>query len=383
MDEIDAAAWVAESDLLPCLRHLFGTNIPTVGGWTRERMVGGGGEELGVWNLTGTVSIDGVSKSWNVFLKGWAVPRAGSRPQDWDWPEREALLYQSGFLCGLPAAITAPKFFGETQRPDGSSWLWLEGISDEGARWPLERYAVAARHLGRMNGAFLVDRDLPDQAWLSRRWLGQWLEVAGPAVKELGMSGHHPLVRQVLPPPITSAFTRLWHDRYDFLALLHTLPRTFCHLDAFRRNLIFRTRPDGRQEMIAIDCGYAGIAAIGEEIAPLVAATLFFGEFPAQSAQLLEDAVLGAYVEGLHDAGWRGDAELVRTGYVIAVALRYGVGLLRGVLFYILDESNHPRMERMVGMPMSDIVEMFSILEVWVAELSAEATSRLGHGRRQ
>jgi hypothetical protein len=38
----------------------------------------------------------------------------------------------------------------------------------------------------------------------------------------------------------------------------------------------------------------------------------------------LEDVVLAGYVEGLADAGWRGDERLVRLGYTAGIAMRWG-----------------------------------------------------------
>ena len=40
--------------------------------------------------------------------------------------------------------------------------MWLEDVSEStDAQWTLEQYAIAARHLGQMNGSFLTDRALP------------------------------------------------------------------------------------------------------------------------------------------------------------------------------------------------------------------------------
>jgi hypothetical protein len=64
-------------------------------------------------------------------------------------------------------------------------------------------------------------------------------------------------------------------------------------------------------------------------------------------------------------------------GYVASVALRYGVGALRGQMFYFLGPQNHPRMERMMGMPMSDIIVLFGVLNAWMAELGEDALRTL------
>jgi hypothetical protein len=57
-------------------------------------------------------------------------------------------------------------------------------------------------------------------------------------------------------------------------------------------------------------------------------ATLVFGTMrrqavPVQRASTLAHTVLQHYEQGLRDAGWRGDPQLVRLGYAAAVALRW------------------------------------------------------------
>ena len=42
--------------------------------------------------------------------------------------------------------------------------MWLEDASEStDTQWNIEQYAVAARHLGQMNGGYL---ELPSQPWL-------------------------------------------------------------------------------------------------------------------------------------------------------------------------------------------------------------------------
>jgi hypothetical protein len=44
------------------------------------------------------------------------------------------------------------------------AWLWLEFVTEATERvWPLGHFAVAARDLGRFNGAYLAGSALPEQ----------------------------------------------------------------------------------------------------------------------------------------------------------------------------------------------------------------------------
>ena len=82
--------------------------------------------------------------------------------------------------------------------------------------------------------------------------------------------------------------------------------------------------------------------------------------------------MLDAYTGGLRLAGWDVDERTLRRGYLTALTLRYGIGTLRGEMFYLLEEGNHARMEAMMGRPMDAIIELFADLEGWVAERAAE-----------
>src|SRR3712207_7779326 len=67
--------------------------------------------------------------------------------------------------------------------------------------------------------------------------------------------------------PYTTLFRsrRLWEERERFLTALDRLPQTFCHHDAFRRNLLVRRGPEG-EELVALDWTQTGHGAVGQEL---------------------------------------------------------------------------------------------------------------------
>ena len=97
------------------------------------------------------VTADG--RPWSAVRK--VLQRAGARWTD-DW-RREIDVYASGFLESLPAGITAPRVYAIEETEEQAS-LWLEDVSESIPVWPLARYGVAARDLGRFNGAYLAGR---------------------------------------------------------------------------------------------------------------------------------------------------------------------------------------------------------------------------------
>lgn len=113
--------------------------------------------------------------------------------------------------------------------------------------------------------------------------------------------------------------------RSGLLDALDRLPHTLCHLDAWRPNLLSVGTPNGDSETVALDWAFVGTGAIGEEVGQLVAADLLFAGADASRPAEFGEMVLASFVEGLRDAGWRGDARLVRLGYSASAALRWGV----------------------------------------------------------
>src|SRR5215211_6190672 len=140
------------------------------------------------------------------------------------------------------------------------------------------------------------------------------------------------------PPSVVIEITRLWTERERFLTALDRLPQTFCHLDAFRRNLLYRAEPDG-EEVVAIDWSYAGHGAVGQELGQLVVASLFFFETVGSAPRDLDAACFAGYVTGLREAGWVGDERLVRPGFVADAALRHTIGLLGVIVPLVSDPA--------------------------------------------
>jgi hypothetical protein len=372
--------WVTTSEITAAVRRMPGKADVSVADWSGVRLTDGFGEGLGVWRVSGHATAGNALRTWSMVLKGWSAPPADAPSSAFNWPLRELQLYRSGLLAALPGAIRAPSCYGVVERPDGSSWLWLEEIIT-GARegsWSLGQYAEVSRHLGMVNAACLLECERFDGPWVSRDWLRGWVEAAAPFVAQLAEVAAHPVVRRTHSPAVIAAYTHLWDERRALLDQLDRQPRAFSHLDAFRRNVFLRPSADGMgdDDIVLIDWGFAGAAAIGEEIAPLVGASLYFVEVPIEDAIPLQDAVLAGYLEGLKAGGWRGDPDAVRRAYAIASTLRYGVGVLRVTLPILLDEARWPAVEQAMRQPIDVVIETVAGVNAWLMALGAEILPR-------
>ncbi|MEZ4865706.1 MAG: phosphotransferase [Caldilineaceae bacterium] len=299
--------------------------MATITNWSHQALDGGFSGSA-VHRVQGQAQTAKGRQSWSLILKVISAAGGGQAPTDFDYWQREALLYQSGLLAALPTDLITPRCYAVVEVSDQSCWLWLEdmGATDEG-EWPLEQYGVAARHLGQMNGAYLVGRALPQQPWLRQPDVRQRLTLAAPGIPELPRLRHHPLFAELWTDARLARVLRLWEEREQFLAVLDRLPQTFCHRDAFRRNLMARQDATGRAKTVLFDWGSAGLGLLGEELVPLFAATLNFVAVDIGRIPMLEQLIFAGYLAGLRAAGWQGDERLARFGFTALAALKIGV----------------------------------------------------------
>jgi hypothetical protein len=278
----------------------------------------------------GTARVREGTVPWAAVVKIVAPPVAGGGA-GWD---REARAYRSGLLRRLPGGLVAPRLL-HLGRAAGAVWLWLECVRDAfGGRWPLAHYGVAARHLGRFNGAYLGERAVPPRRWLRRDWAAGHSEPrhwAG-ARRELDRLLAHPDVRAAFPAAEGDRMRRLLDEQPLLMERLARLPQTLCHHDASSANLFARRVPPSAPaaggpgdgwETVAVDWEELGPGPPGAEAATLVFGSMRRGAVPARRAAALTRTALEGYAAGLRDAGWRGDERQVRLGFSAAVALRW------------------------------------------------------------
>jgi hypothetical protein len=369
MPEIDAAT------LAPLLHSLLGPNARIDGPWRGVPLHGGFGGQ-GLYRFHGHARVRDVVEPWSVVLKVCPTGSEHGDPSAWDAPRREVSAYGSGFLARLPGPLVAPRCLGLTEHSDGAAWLWLENIIDERpGSWDIDRFGLAARHLGSFNGVFLAADPLPDNTWFSRDWLRRYVAAEGGAAARLEVAQDAlPLLRQSFPPPVVAWLRKLWAEREDFLGVLDRLPQTFCHHDAFRRNLFARRGTGGVEQTVAIDWAFAGIGAVGADLAPLVIGSLLFFEVSGATHQELAEAALAEYMTGLRDVGWTGDEILVRLGFLSTAALLYTVGAVGLTLTIVGDSSHYAAVEQSMGRSMAEAVAGWN--ELWPFQIDLVEQAR-------
>lgn len=312
---------VEASELRRVVERLTGSDDP--GPWRCDELYDTvASASLGIWRIH--------SDRWSVVLKligqGGAAGHpqwlAGAEPGHWYYWRREALAYQSGLLSSFTGGLGAPVCHLIAERPDGSVALWLEdlGATSTGPTWSLSRYALSARHLGRAQGEFAVDRPLPRHPWLSGDWLRSYLEQRDGdiALLEEPAAWTTSLARRHVPEDLAPVLLQMRGDQELFLGALDRMPRTVCHLDLHPANL-FGT--DDRT--LLIDWAFMGIGALGEDVGNLVPdAVLDFHVGPERIDDLYQ-VIFTGYVAGLRDVGWNGSEETIDLAMSATIAAKY------------------------------------------------------------
>lgn len=326
--------------------------------WQVEPIHGGWGGAIGgtaLYRFTGQSEQHG---AWSIVLKVLYERPGENESSPYYW-KREYEIYRSGLLDLLPdTGLKPPTIYGFAQFSH-SCWVWMADIKAGKDSWTLDDYRTVSRRLGRFNGAYLSGLPIPDVVWLSNSWHCAIVPPLADTFERLDDFMQHPLAKRALPLADKETILSIWQERDRFCDALTTLPKTFCHLDAFRRNIFH-----GEQESILIDWAMAGRAAIGEELVTMVSLGIYFAEHPAGYGDVLDKAVFAGYMAGLRDAGWQGDAQLVRLGYCCAMVLR-GLAGVQQDLRLIVDENQHAQFRKMIGrkndpLAMAEIADNFA-----------------------
>jgi len=350
-DEVERA--IDQDTLTPLVRQVLNNPHTEVVDWQCHRVKGGiGGNQL--VKLTGSAQIQTDTHPWSLFLKILRQESATQDLSEFGW-KREAMAYQSGILDNLAGGIEAAICYLLDEKSDKEIWMWLEDLSGEAdAPWSVERYGLAARHIGQLNGFYLNEPSLPNYPWQLNAWERQAVARDG-SIDNFNQTKDHPIMQKMYPADTHPVIFHLWEERETYLnKLFDQLPQTFGHMDAFRTNLFSRTSDDNVTSTIAIDWAFIGTGAIGKEIKLLVFHSLFFDGAHIDKTQELDQVTFTGYLDGLQDMGWTGDPRLARYGYVMTAAM----SMLRfsGLGSIWLDESKHALIEEVTGRPFEEML---------------------------
>ena len=334
---------------------ILGEPLARLENWQVEPLSGGFEMFNRLYRLSGQAHTPSGERPWSLVLKTIRYDKSTDvNPQARQYWKREASFYRSALIADLACTFVPPRCYGVDQ--DGEiTLLWLEDIHESQPKpWTMQQYGEAARCLGCFNGSYLAGRSLPDVSWLSQRWLRFYVEESASMVHQLPELRKLSFFQSTYTELSDDFILEAWGRRSKFFDAIESLPQTYCHQDAFDGNLFLRRDPAGQRQVVGLDWAYTGIAAVGEEIAPLV--IMAFTLPIAENSQLYETCLQG-YLTGLAEAGYQADPRQVRFCSLAAMFYRYLFGAFLGEGWPVLrDERNHPMVAARFGVPAIGIV---------------------------
>jgi hypothetical protein len=343
MDVLDRLRSMTAEDLAPIVQRALGIEGAWPSSWSCTPLSTAlvNPVTVGLFRLEGEATVRGQSPvPWIVVLKVVAdVDFAGSgladgysqRPEDWNYWNREAVVYRSGFLDHFKGPLTAVRCLGDAEVEAGQSWLWLEALDGAAprSRWSLPELAHSAYDLGAFaaQGVSQVD-ELESYDWAARRWLRGWVRsieaIGAEHARDHAGCWQHPLLATVLPRAAHGRYRDLMADAARLLDLYESLPRTVAHQDTQGSNLFRLQSPRGRPSTVAIDWSFVGSAPVGHDLGSHLAGNIHNRVIDPFAAAEHDATATDAYLRGLRDFGWSGDERQVLFARAAAASLQIG-----------------------------------------------------------
>ncbi|HEV2067960.1 MAG TPA: hypothetical protein VGR08_14110 [Thermomicrobiales bacterium] len=324
----------------------------------------------GVYRIDWLIESERGTREGALVLKVLACPGPNVAPGG-------ATLYASGALDNLPSGLRAARWFGNVDLGPDHLGVWLDPEQDDpDVAWDVERFGIAARHLGRLAGTH--EQALREQAGQrpARTFWGNPAYVHD-TLRTFAGEAAHDLARRAWPEPSKRALLRLWTGSGAMVERAQSLPVMPCHGDAQRRNLFARRDASGvtsgeasSHVTVAVDWANFGMAPAGMDIATLAHYAIAYFDVAADDIIRLEVAVLDSYLDGLRDQGVDIDRATVRFGY--AAQLVFGLGLLETgpVLRLATTSALHRSAEAFYGQPIEAILDRRRVLAGYLLDVA-------------
>lgn len=337
----------------------------------------GKGTPEALWLFSG-LGYDGRGeRAWAVVLKILTREEPEPAPSDWWYRKREYWVAQSGLTTRLAGHIKAPRFY-RTEETETRVQVWMEFVQElQTGAWTLDDFAFAARQFGHWNGATFLAGELPDDKWLCRTPYRGWLVIV-----DLEKTWQFSLNQQHISSELRQRFEQLWAERERFFTVIEELPHLFSHYDSHRGNLLIRQSHDGQKELVAVDWAACGLGAMGYELVSFVGFGVYLMKWPVAQVCELEKVAFANYLQGLREAGWSGDEEMVRLAYVAGMAAFFGCSAPTLLSIWCKPEFT-PRSLRFFGAAEEDLFWLWLPMVSYTLDCADEARRlmrKLGKG---
>jgi len=286
-----------------------------------------------VLRVAGTAHTGATRLPWSIFVKILQSPRhfryIDLLPADLrdefiagvPWRD-EADALGSELPSRLPPGIRTPRVLRLDELGDDRIAMWLEDVVIAEAGWDRERFTRAARLLGRWaarrSGA-AIPPTLRARAGHTLRMLaaGRLERMAFPQLRDDHLWAH----------PLLAATGTLRDDLRalaaqvpEMLDHLDALPQAIGHGDACPQNLLVPA--DAPDTFVAVDICWQWPQPIGYDLGQLLVGLAHTGDIDIAALPSLHDALVSAYLAGLHAEGCRAGAAEVTYGCDASLVIR-------------------------------------------------------------
>jgi hypothetical protein len=325
---------------------------------------------LGIVRLCAQAEAAGPPFAWSAVAKLIDLNIPPGPTNTWIRPENEVAFYAGRSFADDGLAFRPARCYFISHPTPGVAVLWLEDLTGAATTpFSLDQLGQIVRHLGQWNGhhfggspelGFMLGRDS-----IARRWR-EWPHDADLA--DFQSMRHSPAVTALyrlnsleLPFALRGALLAC-----NARAVTHQ--HTLCFGDCNVGNLFCLPG-----ETVGIDWASLSIDPLGVDAGSVIGSACSWGREAAAVARN-ERGLFELYLMGLTDAGWRGDRDDVRRGYL----LHFGFYLLSTAILPAFTK-HFPRSmaERRRGMPFDEIwahdAPIIDLLPGFIDELQALA----------
>jgi hypothetical protein len=263
---------------------------------------------------------------WSAFVKvvrsyrHW--PRYPQLPvearQAFDEPgvwRHEVDLYRSDLGRVLPPGMRLPHVHGVVELPDDRLLLVLEDVAVDPSPWTTDRYARAARRLGRLHVRLSRASGLPRRRserpseLVHAMYTSRLIPVALPQLLA-DETWLHPLLRD--ERDLRGELVELAARVPALVERVSALPQLRAHGDACPQNLLVPV--DEPDTFVVIDWAMTSVAAVGDDLGQLLVGHAHDGVLTVPELVALREVLVQSYVVGLGTEGFHASPDSVRLG---------------------------------------------------------------------
>lgn len=247
-----------------------------------------------------------------------------------EFPWRSELdAWRPEFRDRLPPGLRLPRLHRVVDLGDDRLAVWMEHIDDTPDAWDLDRFARAARLLGRF-GARSASTEVVTACALPPGFALRMYAERSVPFRELApladdrLWAHPWLVEHA---DLRRRIRRLGYQIPGLLDRLDTLPQSMPHGDASPQNLLVSASdPD---TFVMIDISFQSPHALGFDLGQLLVGLVHADLMPAGELGAVAEVILPAYACGVTEEGVTVSPASLELGFLGSLLLRSGFDSMR------------------------------------------------------